>query len=393
MPLITDEVRAQATKGVREAMTSLREGRQGAFVSDGQIDRLQKLSLHLAEQLRNATEAGVVLSDLSKRRRLRLPPRRQHDGARPAHRRPPHPGARLPRLGAQGALPRHRHGLLKLGLGLLLHDVGMLSVPDSIVHKGGPLTPEEMAVMRSTRSSGRGCSAAGRESARAGGHPPPPRALGRQRLPLWPARRGHPSARARSGRRGRLLRDDEQPPARAGEASRGGVADDRRRRRNRLRSTHRGRVPRLRAAVSIGTEVVLNTGERALVAGFGDAGGLERPRIRTIEVVDGQDHPGVDIDLQAAQGRIIERSCSVAEPSHGSPAEGAVRPPLTGRRSGLTAPIRANRPARGPLFPQDRAGTTSDIGPDASRVGRLRPMSAPWTSTRSCAATMRNVAA
>jgi HD-GYP domain-containing protein (c-di-GMP phosphodiesterase class II) len=38
--------------------------------------------------------------------------------------------------------------LARLGLGLLLHDVGKLAVPKSILHKPGPLTAEEWEVMR-----------------------------------------------------------------------------------------------------------------------------------------------------------------------------------------------------------------------------------------------------
>ncbi len=325
MPLITDEVRAQATKGVREAMTSLREGRQGAFVSDGQIDRLQKLSLHLAEQLRNATEAGVVLSDLS-----------SADGYAYRH------AVNTTALGLLiGDRLIREHGyldwerkvryhdidtrLLKLGLGLLLHDVGMLSVPDSIVHKGGPLTPEEMAVMRQHPVVGARLFSSWTVS-------PLVQAVIRRHHERWDGS-GYPY-----GLRGvdihqlgrvaavvdvycAMTSNRPHAPARPPEVAwqtivdGAGTAFD-----PLIVEVFRAYVP----PYPIGTEVVLNTGERALVAGFGDAGGLERPRIRTIEVVDGQDHPGVDIDLQAAPGRIIERSCSVAEPSHGSPAEGAV---------------------------------------------------------------------
>jgi PAS domain S-box-containing protein/putative nucleotidyltransferase with HDIG domain len=39
-------------------------------------------------------------------------------------------------------------GILKLRRGALLHDIGKLAVPDSILNKPGPLTEEEMAVMR-----------------------------------------------------------------------------------------------------------------------------------------------------------------------------------------------------------------------------------------------------
>jgi HD-GYP domain-containing protein (c-di-GMP phosphodiesterase class II) len=46
------------------------------------------------------------------------------------------------------------HRLLKLGMGLLLHDVGKLAVPDEIVNKPGALTPEEEQVMRGHPEAG-----------------------------------------------------------------------------------------------------------------------------------------------------------------------------------------------------------------------------------------------
>lgn len=41
-----------------------------------------------------------------------------------------------------------KEGILNLRRGALLHDIGKLAVPDSILNKPGPLTEEEMAVMR-----------------------------------------------------------------------------------------------------------------------------------------------------------------------------------------------------------------------------------------------------
>jgi HD-GYP domain-containing protein (c-di-GMP phosphodiesterase class II) len=44
--------------------------------------------------------------------------------------------------------------LRKLGVGLLIHDVGKLAVPPEILNKPGALTPEEMAIMRTHPEAG-----------------------------------------------------------------------------------------------------------------------------------------------------------------------------------------------------------------------------------------------
>jgi HD-GYP domain-containing protein (c-di-GMP phosphodiesterase class II) len=56
----------------------------------------------------------------------------------------------------RGEVRRDRIGgrLLKLGLGLLIHDVGKLATPPDVLNKPGPLTEQEMDVMRTHPEAG-----------------------------------------------------------------------------------------------------------------------------------------------------------------------------------------------------------------------------------------------
>ena len=75
----------------------------------------------------------------------------------------------------------------KLGLGLLVHDVGKLAVPPEILNKPGRLTDDEMDVMKTHAARRRRAAAPRRPlAARALGRPRPPRAHRRLRLPRGP---------------------------------------------------------------------------------------------------------------------------------------------------------------------------------------------------------------
>jgi HD-GYP domain-containing protein (c-di-GMP phosphodiesterase class II) len=77
----------------------------------------------------------------------------------------------------------------------MLHDVGKAEVPERILRKPGPLDESEWEQLRRHPVTGAEMLSTidGHVAGRAVG-PPLPRAHGRQRLPRWPRRRGHPLA-------------------------------------------------------------------------------------------------------------------------------------------------------------------------------------------------------
>ena len=313
-PLISDESRNRATKGVREAMSTLRDGRQAAQISDDQVDRLQTVSLRLAEQLRNASEAGVALSDLSSADNY-------------AYRHAVNTTALGLLIGdhlirEHGYLDWERKlryhdidtRLLKLGLGLLLHDVGMLSVPDAIVNKPGKLTPEEMAVMREHPVVGAKMFNSWTVS-------PLVQAVIRRHHERWDGS-GYPYGLAGNDihQLGRvaavvdvycaMTSNRPHAPAKPPEVAWQVIVDGAGSAFDPLVvEVFRAHVP----PYPLGTEVILSTGARALVADIGGPGGLERPKVRTIEVAEGEDRPGVEIDLHTASDVTIARSIRLGE--------------------------------------------------------------------------------
>ena len=95
----------------------------------------------------------------------------------------------------------------------LLHDIGKLALPDSILSKPGPLTPDEIGIMRRHPEDGE--RIVGRDPR---ARPPRlrdprrARALGRDGLPRRPGRGGHPDRQPHRARLRRLGRNDLRPP-------------------------------------------------------------------------------------------------------------------------------------------------------------------------------------
>ena len=135
-------------------------------------------------------------------------PRRQHARAHPAGRRPRGPAR--PRRSAS-ATARSR----SIRAAAPLHDIGKIAIPDSILLKPGRLTERGVRGRQDARRARR-ARAGGRQLGRCWrpprDRPPPPRALGRRRLPGRPGGRGDPRRGAdRRGRR-RLRRARARAP-------------------------------------------------------------------------------------------------------------------------------------------------------------------------------------
>ena len=125
-----------------------------------------------------------------------------------------------------GELGMDAKALKRLELGALFHDIGKIGIPEAILAKPGPLSDEEWKLVRLHPELGARILAPDR-AAGAGlrDRPPLPRALGRQRLPERPRRRGDPARVARHPRLRRLPRHDDRPavsPAAPGRGSSAG---------------------------------------------------------------------------------------------------------------------------------------------------------------------------
>ena len=98
--------------------------------------------------------------------------------------------------------------------GFLLHDIGKIGIPDSILLKPGPLDSAERRIIEKHPLIGHRLVGAHpvRPGPRDRGHPLASRALGRARLSGRAEGRPHPAGRAHLPRRGRARRDDRQAP-------------------------------------------------------------------------------------------------------------------------------------------------------------------------------------
>jgi len=149
VPLISDETRREATRAVSTAFDNVNQVKTaGAPLPDAAVDQLSRVASMMAAEIESSGEVALALSDLSTadfythqhsvdvaalglllgQRLMRKHGWLDYRGVRRY----------------SGTEPR----LAKLGLGLLLHDIGKLTIPAEILNKPGELTAEEWDLMR-----------------------------------------------------------------------------------------------------------------------------------------------------------------------------------------------------------------------------------------------------
>ncbi len=154
-PVVDDHTRAIATRAVSSAYSTAREAlSRGKRLAPDAVEALEDVVKRIIDQLQSSGGVALALADLS-----------SSDGYTFQH---------SIDVTAVGLMVGYRyfatHGwtdyrgerhynkleerLSTLGLGLLLHDIGKLAIPLSILNKPGKLNPEEWTIMKSHPRSG-----------------------------------------------------------------------------------------------------------------------------------------------------------------------------------------------------------------------------------------------
>jgi HD-GYP domain-containing protein (c-di-GMP phosphodiesterase class II) len=148
-PAISAETRSAATAAVSRAFDGAREAiATGRPMSAEAVEELNGIAARMAVEVAQNSEFAVALADLSAADGYTL----QHSvdvaalGLLIGHRLFRQRGY----LDYRGRRSWERIDmrLVRLGLGLLLHDIGKLAVPTEILNKPGKLTPEEWDIMK-----------------------------------------------------------------------------------------------------------------------------------------------------------------------------------------------------------------------------------------------------
>ena len=155
VPLVSTETRRRAARGFERAMGDVgRSLSQSGTVPPAAIAELSEIVELIAKEVLDAPEIALALEDLAAAdaythrhsvnvcavgiligRRL-LSERGWVDGA------------------GQRRIDRRQHRLRMLGLGLLLHDIGKLSVPADVLNKRAPLSPAEWKLIEAHPDAG-----------------------------------------------------------------------------------------------------------------------------------------------------------------------------------------------------------------------------------------------
>jgi HD-GYP domain-containing protein (c-di-GMP phosphodiesterase class II) len=153
--LVPPQLREEAARSVSGALAEARNGlSRGRGLSSGTAAELKSMVKRLSESVAESPPAALVLADLAAADAF------THQHSIDVCALGLLVGRRLfERRGWEDFRGRRRRDdvearLLKLGLGLLLHDVGKLAVPASILEKPGALTPEERVVVQTHPDAG-----------------------------------------------------------------------------------------------------------------------------------------------------------------------------------------------------------------------------------------------
>ncbi len=295
---LSAELKASATRTVARAMSTLHELKpKEAGLADRQIAELASVAALIADHVAGSTEVGMSLIDLS-----------VSDGQIYEH------SVNVAALGLLiGDHLLRAHGyrdwsgkrsfdglqmrLVRLGLGLLLHDIGKLVIPHDIAHKEKPLTPQEIELLR--RHPVMGCELLRSDSVTA-----LVRAVVRSHHERWDGD-GYPDGKqgedinqlariaAVANVYDATVSDRPRSPLQAPEVGWRTIVEGRGTRFDPLSvDTFRQFV----APWPIGTEVRLSDGLRGIVASV-PKGRLDRPTVRIVYGAGEQERAGEEISL------------------------------------------------------------------------------------------------
>jgi HD-GYP domain-containing protein (c-di-GMP phosphodiesterase class II) len=148
-PALTERTRAEATASLARAFHQLPAGGEaGARIDHRAVEQLEHVAAMIASEIAGSGEAVVAFSDLAAADAYTL----QHSidvcalGLMLAKRLFREQG-RIDYRGRR-VFDRLEQWLAKLGVGLLLHDVGKVAIPASVLNKPGKLDAEEWEIVR-----------------------------------------------------------------------------------------------------------------------------------------------------------------------------------------------------------------------------------------------------